>query len=232
MRRSLLYSGLLTCLLLLLTATPPTTKAQDAISNVSQSQEYTFGQLLHFAISAQATTVFTEARLVINVAGRPDSIIVTPDIERSANLQLGHDLNMPSSGIAPFSEITYHWELVTLGGAALTSDAITFRYEDNLVPWQWRTRRAEQFVVHWDGEDVAVAQIALDVAGEALERSNALLDNTNRDDIHIYIYSDLSQFEYQPATAQSRHSGLGNRHCHTRPISNFGSRPQRPAIAG
>ena len=167
--------------------------AQDAISNVRQSEAYTFGQALRFSIEAQATTIFTKAQLTLTLTKRTERIVETPEVPRSASLTLTHEVDVQSYNIPPFAEVTYRWELTTLGGATHTTEPRTFRYEDNRVGWAWQTEQRANVVVHWDGEEEGVAQIALDVAGESLARTEKLLGTTSSEDIHVYIYPDLHQ---------------------------------------
>lgn len=173
-------------------ALPGSALAQDSIRNVRISETYTFGDTIFFDVQAQATTVFTYAALTLTVEGLAEPVFLTPEIGRSALLSANHPVNVAQYAIPPFAEITYWWDLATLGGKTHTTDPVTFRYEDNRVGWEWRVNRNKNVVVHWDGEAQAVPQIAQTVALESLARADNLLGTVTSGDAHIYVYPDAA----------------------------------------
>jgi hypothetical protein len=173
--------------------TPEQVTAQDAISLIYQTEDYTFGQALNFTVEAQATTIFTDAQLTVRPANHPEFTVEMSQLARSARLSLTEEVDVLAHGIPPFAEITYHWELTTFGDASLTTPPRTFRYADNRLGWPWQSEQSENVIVHWDGEDTGVAQIALDVAQDSLARTHTLLGTSDLEDIHVYVYPELEQ---------------------------------------
>lgn len=188
MRRTPLTALLAALLVTLSTASPAA--AQDSITNSSITEGITFGQVIHLAISAQATTVFTEARLALQWPGHPE-IIEPLDVPPSAIISAAYDLDVRANHLPPFAEVTYHWELATLGGATLVTEPSTLRYLDNRFDWEWQPWQSGNVVVQWDGEERGVARLALDTATESLSQTNTLLGTTYEAPLYIFIYPDL-----------------------------------------
>jgi hypothetical protein len=186
-----------TCLLVLalaLTITRPgAIAAQDAIEVQQQTHAVSFGQIITFSLQATAPSPFERATLFVRPEGYPQTIVEEADISPVSDLSIAHHLDVEAHQIPPFAAITYYWELEDQLGNRLVTDEERFRYEDTSVAWEWQTEQRGYLTVHYDGSDPIVAIAALDIAEDAIVRTERLLGVGPPDEVHIYVYPELTQ---------------------------------------
>jgi Peptidase MA superfamily len=97
--------------------------------------------------------------------------------------------------LPPFSTIEYWFQWESADGETLTSEVMSFVYEDNRFPW--RTIEAAPFRLHWVVGDVQFAQQALDIAQESnvviqehlAMKTDIAAGGDQNDWIDIYVYN-------------------------------------------
>jgi hypothetical protein len=96
--------------------------------------------------------------------------------------------------VRAFSTLTYWFEVQLADGTRLASEQASFQYDDNRFNWQ--TREASPFRVHWIEGDVDFAQNALDVVKAGLQRVQSLSKvDLPPEGIDIFIYSTAAEMQ-------------------------------------
>jgi hypothetical protein len=149
---------------------------------------YSFGQLLTFRLSAENITNIETAILFFR-APEFTSTYISPELavnETEAHFQLSHPVELATVQLAPFTTVTYWWQLRTADGQEISVPEQTFIYADN--QFEWRNLAQGNTTVYWTGEEVELGQIALDVVTAARPKLSSFVPVSDDQPLSIYIY--------------------------------------------
>lgn len=175
-------------------AAPSHTLAQEEGTLTSSSQRATFqyGDSLTFSIQAEAAETLTSAWVIVAVGGSvaltSEEARVTPGTRIEATLRL----TVESLRLPPFATLTYRWELADAAGRRYRTIEQAIVYEDNSVPWAWRTVSAGGVTVHTSGQDERVGQAALEIASSTLSQARRALGVSQPEEVNVYVYPELA----------------------------------------
>jgi hypothetical protein len=168
------------------------TAAQNTPLVAEQSLLSRYGHSLSFSIHATASTVLTNAQLTITILNRDKLFNFPVAITPNSQVSISKTVQVAEIELPPAATLTYFWVFEDEAGQQYQSQAVTERYGDNQVPWQWAERRSGQVVVLYDVTDEAITQIVLDTAVRSLDESTRMLGSSISGDIVIYVYPSLA----------------------------------------
>ncbi|MFQ5419155.1 MAG: peptidase MA family metallohydrolase, partial [Anaerolineae bacterium] len=154
--------------------------AQETAAAVS----YSFGQSLLFSLESERTDVET-AVLFFAAPQFPNALQVSLPVAEGQPIDLSYRVNLAEIRLAPFSTVTYWWELLTTAGDWEQLPRQTFTYADDRFSWQ--ERPGQIVTVFWTGDDPALGQLAQDIVAESLPRLQAILPVTPMP-FSLYLY--------------------------------------------
>jgi hypothetical protein len=102
-------------------------------------------------------------------------------------------LNLARDPVTAFSHLNYWYEGTLADEQGYKSPLFNFYYEDNRFNWQ--TRTAEPFRLHWYEGDIEAAQKMLDVAKQGLDRVQSILPVGTPKQIDIYAYATAMEMQ-------------------------------------
>ncbi len=177
----------------ILLARPASALAQEGtLTSSSQRAAVLYGDSLTLSIRAEAAETLTGARVVI-ATGDPGTVTVEEvPITPGARIEAAHTISVENLKLPPFARLLVHWELVDQAGRLYRTDEQLVSYEDNLVPWGWRTVSAGGVTVHTDGGDGRVSQAALEISAGALSQARRTLGISQPEQIDVYVYPELA----------------------------------------
>jgi hypothetical protein len=149
------------------------------------SVDYTFGQVMRFHLQAESRQPIQAASLLFNTPDLANTYVVELDITPSRTLSLTHELSLTQVQLAPFTRVTYWWEL-TVAGRQERVPGETFVYADDR--FQWQTISAGDVTAHWTDSGVTIGQTALDIAAQARPRLQTMIPAAGAQPVEIYIY--------------------------------------------
>lgn len=169
---------LLLCLLLARPTTAQTLKAETDAT-------YAFGQTMRFTLEAESEQLISAASLLFNTPELANTYVVNFDVAPSRSLSLTHELSLSQLQLAPFTTVSYWWEL-TVDGRQERVRGDTFTYADDR--FQWQTLSDGDVTVHWTDANVSLGQMALDILAEARPRLQTIIPAVPEQPVQIYIY--------------------------------------------
>jgi hypothetical protein len=180
---SLRLLPLLVVLALLLV--PAIASGQQPATAVAQA-DYEFGQVMRFSLTAESETPFRRATLFLRAPDLPNTFTTDVSFEAGPAINLTYDLSMAQIRLAPFTTVTYWWEIEDANGNRFATPEQAIEYADD--QFEWRQAGQGIFTVYWTGEDSGLGQTALDIATDALPRLNAIMPLEWQSPVRIYIY--------------------------------------------
>lgn len=160
----------------------------------SQSEaNYEFGQLLHFSLLVQSSTPVEEVTLFFQATEMPAAMTIPISIEPAQEIRAEHTEELNRLRLAPFTTVTYWWQVRDSAGNTLDVPAQTLIYEDDR--FEWRQVSRDSITVRWTGEDAALGQTALDVVIDSLPRLEAVIPGALPDPLRIYIYPSTADLQ-------------------------------------
>lgn len=158
----------------------------------TQSDHYAYGDSITFAVEANSLAPIEGAQISVRVMNRPEARFEVLVTNPNTHIAVSKTLTTAELGLPPFAHITYSWELQRADGETITFEPQVVLYEDNSVPWSWHVVQQGQIYVHTDGEDTTTADAAASAAVESVRYMSDLVGVHSGEDIHIYIYPQLS----------------------------------------
>lgn len=171
----------ITLSLFLLPSRPALAQTVEAETAVS----YTFGQVMRFSLTAESEQPIETAFLLFNTPTLAHTYVVEVDLVPSRTVSLTHEISLPQVQLAPFTTVTYWWELST-GGHRTRVSGDSFTYVDDRFHWQALT--SEDVAVHWVEGDLSLGQTALDIVAQARPRLQDTIPVASAVPVRIYIY--------------------------------------------
>ena len=164
-------------------------QAQEPAAFTSRA-EYAFGQVMTFYLSAEVAEGVEHATLLFRAPEFDNTYVKErpiTDTDYEANgFQIFEDVSLSEVRLAPFTVVTYWWQLQLTNGQQITLPEQTIQYVDD--QFEWHNLAQEPVTVYWTGEDAVLGQIALDVVTEATPRLADFLPTAVTAPLSIYIY--------------------------------------------
>jgi hypothetical protein len=151
--------------------------------------EYEFGQQATFRATFEPADALQEAIFFLQIEGDSRAYAATIPAPGEAVYQL----DLSQQHLRAFSRSLYWFEATLANGEKVDSEKYQFDYIDNRFEWQ--TRSADPFTVHWYEGDTHFAQSIVDIAKAGLERVNSLVTLPEAEKIDIYAYSSASDMQ-------------------------------------
>lgn len=179
------------CLMVLI---PQTVLAyQSGLLDIEQDVMIKYGESLIFDVRATAASPLTGARLTIRFENRDIYTQSVPVPSQDTTITLRKIIPTNDIQAPPFGELVYYWDFQDNLGVEYRSPEQTLYYEDTSVPWTWAVARQDNILVYTDGTDATVSQAALSIAAAALTDIDRTLGVTTSNDLHLYVYPELTQ---------------------------------------
>jgi hypothetical protein len=170
-------------LLLLLTAGLPVAQAQD---EVRSSAEYSFGQAVIFSLQADGAADVERVTLFFQAPEFDNTFVAEAPFEPGASLDVAYPVDLNQVRLAPFTTLTYWWQLEKEDGSVVTTPEQSFVYVDD--QFEWRSLADGAYTVQWTGDDAALGRLALDIVTETQPQLAALIPNVPQTGFSLYIY--------------------------------------------
>ncbi|MBN1815022.1 MAG: hypothetical protein JXA14_24520 [Anaerolineae bacterium] len=186
-KRQILISLALASGLLL---TPAHVIADDAVTVVENTANYSFAKQVTFTLEATIPAQVTKLYLFFTATGseRTESFEVPfRQEDETLNASYLHDLRL--SPLPPFDTVTFWWK-IEYGGESYTTEEKSFKYVDDRFAWKQLDDEENHITVHWIKEqgDPTFGQAALDITRTSLKDINAELRAPLPESTAIYIY--------------------------------------------
>ncbi|WP_376792030.1 peptidase MA family metallohydrolase [Thermoflexus sp.] len=150
--------------------------------------DYTFGQRMRFVLTLERPYPIAEAVLyyVLPDMEIPQRISLIPN--SPTQTQLIYERDLRQDPLPPFAPLTFWWEIRDHEGNWRSTERQTIRYLDNRITWQTLTR--DPIRLHWHTGDPGLAQSALELAHQTLERIGEPLSYRAPEPIDLFWYAD------------------------------------------
>ncbi|MFO7682534.1 MAG: hypothetical protein R6X34_21050, partial [Chloroflexota bacterium] len=165
---------------LLLAAVPPLLAQTE---EPQSSADYAFGQVMNFHLAPDDPATVSKVTLFFRAPEFENTFVAEAPL---ANGKSHYPVDLNQVRLAPFTTVTYWWRVEFKDGTILTTPEQKIAYVDDQFEWQSLTQ--DEVTAHWTGEDVALGQLALDVAAEAQPALAALIPNAPTTGYEVYIY--------------------------------------------
>lgn len=157
-----------------------------AQSTFHAEADYTFGQAMHFHLTAEHPSGIRAVTLFFRAPEFPNAFTAAVPVTSGQRVAVTHPVDLTQVQLAPFTTVTYWWLLTTEAGEDITLPEQTIVYEDDQFDWRQLTR--DGVTVHWTGEDAALGQLALDIVAEAWPHLNSLIPLAESKPFDLYLY--------------------------------------------
>jgi hypothetical protein len=170
--------------------------AQGDIVVLVNEHRYQFAQEIGFSLETTGSNGITDVVLSYQVSGRAKPFTVRPDFVAGPHVSVQYVHDLRRHYIRPFTEITYRWAITDAAGQQLTTEAVTFAYDDDRFSWHSPLTEADITVTWYRGTE-AFGRKVLAVARQARERISAEIGveggmKVERSQpIRIYLYAHL-----------------------------------------
>ncbi len=152
-------------------------------SDAYSSADYAFGQVINFRLKLENPANVAQVTLFFQAPELENTYVAT--IESVAN-ELTYPVDLNRVRLAPFTTVTYWWQLETKAGAVELLPAQTFVYVDDQFEWQTLTQHDVK--VSWTGADASLGQLAQDIVAETRPLLEALIPKAPNSGFDLYIY--------------------------------------------
>jgi len=169
--------------LLALTLTGVDAQTEDAQSSV----DYAFGQVVNFNL------LFDEANTVESVT----LFFKAPEFENTyvaevpfSSGEISYPVDLIQVRLAPFTMVTYWWQIENKDGSTVSVPEQTFAYVDD--QFEWQSLAQNDVTVNWTGDEIGLGQLGHDIVAETQPLLAELIPNrlTSGSDsgFDVYIY--------------------------------------------
>jgi hypothetical protein len=147
---------------------------------------YTFGQKLHFQLTATTSEDVEEVMLFFKAPEFPNTFRVRVLFTAEETIEADYSVDLADVRLSPFTTVTYWWILSTESGEELSVPQRQLSYEDN--QFDWREARQEGIRIYWTGEESGLGQLTLDIIAEAIPQLETVLPGQSSSALRFYIY--------------------------------------------
>jgi hypothetical protein len=148
--------------------------------------EYSYGQAMRFSLEATSPAPVRKVTLFIQATDLPNRLVAEIDAGLQENIAVDRVVDLTQLRLAPFTTVTYWWELETESGEIIQSDPETLQYVDD--QFTWRTIEQEGIQVNWSGKDDEVGQATMTAVLNALSTIEAVFPTVRPEPLRIYVY--------------------------------------------
>lgn len=171
------WLALLAIAAIAITATPRNARADTVVDSATVENGYP--SQLTFKVTAHADNEITGVTLSYELAGDTSATVLQPDkfqAAKSVDASVTVPTNTSAGYIPPGSQFTYHWEVVTAGGATYRTAAQQFVYLPPDQQWQTLSNSFMTIYFHSGISDIAAKYLA--AGAGAYAAATSLLDTT------------------------------------------------------
>lgn len=201
--------ALVAALLLVSLAAPA--RAQQGTADLRSDADYVYGQSMRFRLRSADLGQIDRITLYFRPNTSADSFAVDIPPSDGPGIDVSYSLDLTQTRLAPFSTISYWWELERADGVQLRVPEQVINYVDDQFSWQNLSKTAEvgggTLAVHWTGDNPAIGGGALALIEDMIPRLGAVLPLTQIIPFDTYIYPStadlasamrLAGLDYQP----------------------------------
>jgi hypothetical protein len=164
---------------------PITVSAQDAVTILDESVDFTFGERITFQLTYESEIPIESIALIIQTPGLPSFV---GEVSLTADGQGSFVYLLSNRPLPAFSSISYSYQFTLSTGVLVASPSYHFTYLDNRFNWQELI--GEPFRIYWYEGEIMLAQDVLDAALAGQKKTLDLLQQPpDLEPIVIFIYS-------------------------------------------
>ncbi len=152
-------------------------------TSAQSSADYAFGQVINFHLNLDDPDAVEQVTLFFKAPELENTYVAI--IEPVAD-ELTYPVDLNQVRLAPFTNVTYWWQIENKDGAAELTPEQTFVYVDD--QFEWHTLTQNDIDVSWTGEDVALGQLGQDIVSETQPLLASLVPNAPSSGFDLYIY--------------------------------------------
>lgn len=152
-------------------------------SGVRSSAKYAFGQVVNFNLVLDDATGVEQVTLFFK-APEFENTFVT-DVAITANA-LTYSVDLNQVRLAPFTTVTYWWQIQNKDGSTISVPEQSFAYVDD--QFEWLSLAQDDVTVYWTGDDVGLGQLAQDIVVETQPLVAELIPNVPSSGFNLYVY--------------------------------------------
>jgi len=190
MRRKL---ALLALGLVLLAMVSPIVLAQEGITVIANTYEYSFSEQIVFRLMAESSSEINEITLIYRIGSAPVTNSAHPEFSPAKQVEAEHVWRLQRGEIPPGSDIEYSWRIKDAAGNALETELVTFTYMDDRFTWQ--SLAEGKVVLYWYDADQTFGQRLLDSAVESLSRLEENVGVELEKPVKIIVYQDKADMQ-------------------------------------
>jgi hypothetical protein len=180
---------ILTMLSWLLTAV----NSKQQLSNSQSQAEYDFGQAIHFSLMVQSDELISAVTLFYNSADIPLTKSISVPVEPDTEVEASYSVDLTQLRLAPFTTVTYWWQVTDIAGTVVDVAAQSFIYEDDRFDWQRLTQ--QNVTVHWTNDDTGTGQIVIDIINDTSPRLATILPVELPNPLNVYVYPSAADLQ-------------------------------------
>ena len=173
-------------LVLLLAAGRPFVWAQDEDGTAQSGAAYSFGQAVTFSLQVDDAADVERITLFFQAPEFDNTFVAEVPFEPGTTVDAAYPVDLNQVRLAPFTTLTYWWQLEKADGSVVTTPEQSLAYVDDQFEWQSLADGA--YAVQWTGDDVALGRLALDIVAEAQPQLAALIPNLPETGFSLYVY--------------------------------------------
>lgn len=160
--------------------------AQESEPTLFTDADYTFGQLIQFRLSAKNIPDIEKVTLFFRAPEFPNTFTVEVPFEDGETLRVVHPVDLSQIRLAPFTRVTYWWQLVAVSGEIIDVPEQIIPYDDNR--FEWRQANRHGVTVYWTGDEPGIGQLALDIVEETYPRLQSIYPDFQPQPFQLFIY--------------------------------------------
>jgi hypothetical protein len=159
------------------------------IAGLSQA-DYDFGQVMRFSLIARGEVDIEGVTLFVRAPELPYTLVAELEFERGRQVVVEHHLDLTQVRLPPFAPVTFWWRVTDVAGNTVLIPEQVIEYGDDQFVWQQMAAETASgpLRVYWTGDEVAIGQVALDVAAEVMPRLAAAIPVAWEEPLRIYVY--------------------------------------------
>jgi hypothetical protein len=155
--------------------------------------EVKFAEKLVFHLNVQPLADVNELMVVISGEGQQPVLHKISLEGASDQTEIVEEVSVDSLSLLPFTEVTYHFEASLKSGGQMSSEKVTFEYNDDR--FEWKEYQSGIFDVYWYDGDAALGRQIANIAQLGLERSQSVLLVKPPEPLRIYAYSKSADLQ-------------------------------------
>lgn len=167
--------------------------SKQQLSNSQSQAEYDFGQAIHFSLMVQSDELISAVTLFYNSADIPLTTTISVPVEPDTEVEASYSVDLTQLRLAPFTTVTYWWQVTNIAGNVVDVPAQSFIYEDDRFDWQRLTQ--QNVTVHWTNDDTGIGQIVIDIINDTSPRLATILPVELPNPLNVYVYPSAADLQ-------------------------------------